>query len=239
MDRKILITNDDGIEADGLRRLAACASKFGEIWVVAPHDQRSAASHSITLRKSFEVHPYDLHIPGVHAFTCTGTPADCVRIGKLNVMPSFPDVVMSGINYGYNVAADIQYSATLGAAFEAEFQKIKAIAFSENFGDDHSVTDRYLDELMAQMLEKEYEPGYVWNVNFPGCPLSECRGILYDRKVSRLSFFDDRYKVEEMLPDGGMLVKVDGIYSPKSEEGTDYGAILSNYVSVGKVRNIS
>ena len=178
-------------------------------------------------------------IPGVHGFSCTGTPADCIRIGKLNVMPSFPDIVMSGINYGYNVAADIQYSATLGAAFEAEFQGIHAIAFSENFGPVHEVTDRYLVEIMEKLIEKPYVPGQVWNVNFPGCNLSECEGILWDRRVSRLSFFDDRYKVEEKLSDGGMKLSVDGIYHPKSEDGTDYGAILSNHVSVGTVRNIS
>lgn len=239
MKRRILITNDDGIAANGLHRLALCAGKFGEVWVVAPHDQRSAASHSLTIREAFEVHPYDIGIENVHCYTCTGTPADCIRVGKLAIMPQFPDVVMSGINFGFNVAGDIQYSATLGAAFEAEYQGIPAIAFSESFSDDHSVTDRYLEQIMGELIDKPCEPGCVWNVNFPGCSLSECRGILYDRKVSRLSFFDDRYKVEEELPDGGMLVKVDGVYNPKSEEGTDYGAILSNYVSVGKVRNIS
>ena len=239
MNRQILITNDDGIEADGLRRLAFAASKFGEVWVVAPDTQRSAASHSITLRKPFEVHPFDMKLAGVHGFSCTGTPADCIRVGKLNIMPSKPDVVMTGINYGYNVAADIQYSATLGAAFEAEFQGMPAIAFSENFGEEHEVTDRYLVEIMGELIEKEYIPGQVWNVNFPGCSLAECKGILWDRKVSRYSFFDDRYKVEEELPDGGMILNIDGIYHPKTEEGTDYGAILSNHVSVGIVRNIS
>ncbi|MBE5826758.1 MAG: 5'/3'-nucleotidase SurE [Butyrivibrio sp.] len=239
MGRQILITNDDGIDADGIRRLAYAAGKFGEVYVVAPHDQRSAASHSITLRKAFEIHPFDMGIPGVHGFSCTGTPADCIRVGKLNVMPKFPDVVLTGINYGYNVAADIQYSATLGAAFEAEFQGIPAIAFSEHFGDEHEVTDRYLVEILGELIDKEYVPGQVWNVNFPGCSLADCKGILWDRKVSRMSFFDDRYKVEEQLPDGGMLVSVDGVYNPKKDEGTDYGAILSNYVSVGIVRNIS
>ena len=239
MSRKILITNDDGIQADGIHRLALAASRFGEVWVIAPENQRSAASHSLTIRESFEIHPYDMGIEGVHAFTCSGMPADCIRIGKLAVMPSRPDVVLSGINFGFNVAGDIQYSATLGAAFEAEYQGIPAIAFSESFSDDHSVTDRYLEEILAELIDKEYEPGYVWNVNFPGCSLSECKGILRDRRVSRLSFFDDRYNVEKELPDGGMVLKVDGVYHPKSEDGTDYGAILSDHISIGRVHNIS
>ena len=206
MNRLILITNDDGIEASGLKRLALVASRFGEVWVIAPHDQRSAASHSLTIRESFEVHPYDLGIEGVKAFTCTGKPADCVRVGKLAIMPKCPDVVMSGINFGFNVAGDIQYSATLGAAFEAEYQGIPAIAFSESFSDDTSVTDRYLEEIMAELIDKPCEPGYVWNVNFPGCPLSECRGILRDRKVSRPIQYWSEHRQQHL------------IYSPDSEQ---------------------
>ena len=103
--RKILITNDDGIEANGLVRLAREAVKFGEVWVVAPDSQRSAMSHSLTLRGSFEAWKVSFPVDGVHAYACTGTPADCVRIGVLNIVPDKPDVVFSGINYGYNLSA--------------------------------------------------------------------------------------------------------------------------------------
>ena len=239
MSKKILITNDDGIQSDGLYRLANTASEFGEVWVVAPDDQRSAASHSITLRHSVEVHPYNMEIEGVHAYSCTGMPADCIRIGLLSIMQDKPDVIMSGINFGYNLATDIQYSATLGAAFEGEFQGYLSIAFSEGMNECHEVTDHYLREIMAELIEKEYVTGQVWNVNFPQCKLSECKGVLKDRAVSRKAFFKDRYKVLETFHDGGMNLMVDGIFSPESEEGTDYGAVLDNYVSVGVVKNIS
>ena len=130
----ILITNDDGIEADGLIRLAEAAKEFGEVWVVAPKRERSAASHSITLRRHIDVYPHnDFPVEGVKAYHCSGKPADCVRVGALAVMPEKPDLVLSGINYGYNSATDIQYSATVGAAFEAAFQGIHAIALSEGF----------------------------------------------------------------------------------------------------------
>ena len=166
--RKILITNDDGIDSDGIVRLAKVAIEFGEVWVVAPDSQRSAMSHSITLRHSIEVWKVDFPVQGVHAYACDGKPADCVRIGALNIVPGKPDHVFSGINYGYNVASDLQYSATAGAAFEAAFQKIHTSAFSENACELHEVTDRYLKEIIAELLEKPLGRNQIWNVNFPG-----------------------------------------------------------------------
>ena len=115
--RLILITNDDGIDAVGLARLIKVAQGYGEIWVVAPDGQRSAASHSISLRNSFDVIPHDLGIPKVNAFSCTGTAADCVRVGFHNILPREPDIVLSGINHGYNIGADTQYSALPGDRF--------------------------------------------------------------------------------------------------------------------------
>lgn len=235
---RILITNDDGIESDGIRRLAETAKEFGEVWVVAPESQRSAASHSITLRHPIDVHPFQL-MEGVRAFSCTGTPGDCVRVGILNIMPEKPDIIMSGINFGYNVASDIQYSATAGAAFEGEFQGILSIAFSEGMNGCHEVTDKYLKEIMAELIDKPYIPGQIWNVNFPHCKAGECKGILRDRKVSRKSFYTDRYKAVEEFSNGGVSLMVDGIFSPTTEEGTDIGAVLDNYISIGVVKNIS
>ncbi len=237
--RRILITNDDGIESDGIRRLAETAKEFGEVWIIAPESQRSAASHSITLRHPIDVHPFNFPVEGVHAFFCTGTPGDCVRVGSISIMPEKPDVVFSGINFGYNVASDIQYSATAGAAFEGEFQGYLSIAFSEGISGNHEVTDRYLKEIMEELIDKPYVPGQIWNVNFPHCKLEECKGILRDRKVSRKSFFTDRYKAVEEFSNGGVSLMVDGIFMPSSEEGTDYGAVLDNYVAIGVVRNLS
>ena len=237
--RKILITNDDGIGSDGIRRLAETALAFGEVWVVAPDSQRSAASHSITLRHPVEVHPHDFPVDGVHAFSCSGTPGDCVRVGSLSIMDGKPDVLLSGINFGYNVASDIQYSATTGAAFEGEFQSFLSIAFSEAANGCHETTDRYLEEILAELIDRPYVPGQILNVNFPGCPLSECRGVLRDRAVSRRAFYNDQYDTVERFADGGVSLMVNGIFTTVPEEGTDYGAILDNYVSIGAVRNIS
>lgn len=85
--RSIFITNDDGIDAEGIIRLANTAKEFGDVWVVAPDGQHSAASHSISLREPVDVYPHDFPVEGVHAFSCNGTPADCVRVGTLNIVP--------------------------------------------------------------------------------------------------------------------------------------------------------
>ena len=236
--RKILITNDDGIDSDGLVRLARAAVEFGEVWVVAPDSQRSAMSHSITLRHSIEAWRVDFPVPGVHAFACDGKPADCVRIGVLNIIPEKPDHVFSGINYGYNVASDLQYSATAGAAFEAAFQGVHTIAFSENACERHEVTDRYLKEIMAELLVKPLGINQIWNVNFPGCSLEECRGILRDRTVSTDEFYRDRY-IETKVSEGRIAYMVEGIRNYDASEGTDLKAILDDYVSVGIATNIS
>lgn len=236
--KKILITNDDGIDSDGLIRLAKVAMEFGEVWVVAPHSQRSAMSHSITLRHSIEAWEVDFSIPGVHAYACDGTPADCVRIGVLNIVPGKPDHVFSGINYGYNVGSDLQYSATAGAAFEASFQKIHTIAFSEDADEMHEVTDEYIKDIMGDLLDKPLEINQIWNVNFPSCRLKDCKGILKGRTVSTDEFYKDRY-LEKKVSSGKISYMVEGIRNYEASQGTDLRAILDNYVSVGIATNIS
>ncbi|MBO5451961.1 MAG: 5'/3'-nucleotidase SurE [Lachnospiraceae bacterium] len=236
--KKILITNDDGIDSDGLIRLAKVAMEFGEVWVVAPHSQRSAMSHSITLRHSIEAWEADFPISEVHAYACDGTPADCVRIGVLNIVPGKPDHVFSGINYGYNVGSDLQYSATAGAAFEASFQKIHTIAFSEDADEMHEVTDEYIKDIMGDLLDKPLEINQIWNVNFPSCRLKDCKGILKGRTVSTDEFYKDRY-LEKKVSSGKISYMVEGIRNYEASQGTDLRAILDNYVSIGIATNIS
>lgn len=236
--KKILITNDDGIHSEGLARLAAAARDFGEVWVVAPDSERSSMSHSITLHDSFELWTCRFSVPGVHAWACTGTPGDCVRIGALNVVPGGPDHLFSGINYGYNVATDLQYSATVGAALEGSFQGIHSSAFSENAGQVHEITDHYLHSIIADLLTRPLKKGQIWNVNFPGCALAECRGILRDRKVSEECFYVDSYE-QHRESSGRYICHVIGKRGTRAEEGTDLRAIYDNYISVGLVSNLS
>lgn len=236
--KKILITNDDGIKAEGLLRLVRAAAEFGEVWVVAPEGQRSACSHSITLREDIDVFPYSYPLEGVTAFACSGTPADCVRVGGVFLMPEKPDIVLSGINFGYNSATDIQYSGTCGAAFEGAFQGWHSIAVSEAANGCHEVTDHYLSEILKELIGTPLPYGMIHNVNFPGCPLSECEGVVGNCGVSRSMFYIDGYKKVEDLPKGGMRVHVDGQKHRIAEEGSDMWALINNFVSVGVVNNV-
>ena len=236
--RRILITNDDGIDADGIIRLAAAAVEFGEVWVVAPEHQRSAASHCITLRDSIEVKPWKFPVEGVRAFACSGFPADCVRVGCLGVMPCKPDVVLSGINYGYNVASDVQYSATVGAAVEAAFQGIRGIALSEHTKGGHGITDAFLHEILKEYIDVQLGQNQILNINFPGGMALDCRGIRRNVGTSRGCFFRDEYQVVGEQEDGTKLYLVNGIYTEDAEEGTDFRAVLDGYISVGIVNNV-
>ncbi|MCR5100439.1 MAG: 5'/3'-nucleotidase SurE [Butyrivibrio sp.] len=237
MNKKtILITNDDGIGADGIVRLARAATKFGKVYVIAPDSQRSAMSHKITLREHIDVKETDFPVEGVKAYVSTGTPADCVRFGMLNIIPEKTDVVFSGINYGYNSGSDIQYSATVGAALEAACAGVHAIAFSEGITECHEVTDKYLEELMQEYIEKKLSHNQIWNINFPNCKLSEFKGILEDRVMALNSFYNDRYS-EEHLEDGTIRLRVDGQYHENALPGTDFRAIVDGYISIGIVNN--
>lgn len=236
--KKILITNDDGIDSQGIVRLAEAAKDFGEVWVVAPMHQRSAASHCITLREPIDVYPHDFPVKGVKAFACSGMPADCVRVGGLSVLPSKPDVVLSGINDGYNMATDLQYSATVGAAFEAAFQGWLAIALSERYGGPREVTDAYLKEVLKECLDMKTACDQVINVNFPGCSLAGFRGIKRGCKTSASSIFKDHYNVIEELEGGGKRYMVEGVHNEECEDGTDFKALMDNYISIGIINNI-
>ncbi len=235
--KRILITNDDGIKADGIIRLAKMAAQFGEVIVIAPDSERSGNSHKITIKETIGVDPVDFPVEGVKAYATTGTPADCVRFGLLNYMPD-ADFVFTGINRGYNSGSDIQYSATAGAALEAASSGVAAIAFSEGFTGGHEVSDAYLKEVMQELMEQP--PGFnqIWNVNFPECALSDCKGILRNRSMAVNSFFKDSYEAKQE-EDGTISLKIKGAFYELSQPGTDVQALIDGYISIGIVRNLS
>ena len=236
--KKILVANDDGIGSEGLVRLVTLAKKFGEVWVVAPQKQYSAMSHAATFWTSVDVWPVDFPVEGVHAYATSGTPADCVAIGYSEIVPGGPDHVFCGINCGFNIASDIQYSATVGAALEAANHNIHTIAFSECHTGTHEVTDKYIGRIATELIGKPLGRNEIWNVNFPGCSAAECKGIMYDCVVSQDDFYAGGYDV--VAKEGDRIsYQVNFERNWKGTEGTDLSAIIGNYVSVGKVRNYS
>lgn len=233
----ILIVNDDGINASGIIRLAAAAKKYGKVWVVAPESQRSGASHSINLHEPIGAWEVDFPVEDVTAWAITGSPADCARVGILSLMPVKPDLVLSGINYGYNAGTDVMYSGTVGAAMEAVFQGIPAIALSEATNEGTLVTDKYLEQVLDELIPAKFIPDEIINVNFPYAKPEEVKGILRDRKASRGRLFDDRYDLVGEK-DGKKQFMVNGVYQEVAEEGTDLKAIFDKYISIGTIRNI-
>ena len=211
--------------------------KYGEVWVIAPAAQRSAASHSITLHTHIDVYPCDFPVEGIKAYAISGTPGDCIRLGILNILPEKPDIVFSGVNFGFNAGTDVQYSATVGAAFEAVFQGVPAVAFSESTQDGDLVTDKYLDDILAEVIDTPFVYGKVININFPNCRPDEVKGILRNRINSAGCIFRDRYDVEE-LKDGGKRYRVNGIYNEDVEPGSDLRALFDKYISIGELTNI-
>ena len=234
---RILVTNDDGIDSTGLRLLADTARRYGEVFIIAPDGQRSASSHSFTYNKPVIIRDYDYKMENVTAYTCSGTPADCVRTGMIKVLPERPDFVFAGINTGYNICWDIQYSGTLGAAMEGSFIGAQAIAFSQGSPESSEVAETYLDELMRECMSKPLGIGKVWNVNFPDCTLSECRGIKRNCRVSTDRFYEDDYEMT-LLEDGSKSLMIAVGRNWKASSGTDLEAVMGNYISVGIVNNI-
>ena len=233
--KRILITNDDGIRSSGIIRLAEAARALGDVTVIAPDREHSAKAHSISILEPVDFIPYAFPVPGVTAWVCSGTPSDCVRVGLAYLLPQKPDLVLSGINCGFNIASDIQYSATVGAALEAAHQGIPAAAFSEPRDPDHSVTDHFLPGVL-DLLEKEL-PGRdaILNINFP---LASCSGILTGRTVSSGSMFRGSYHLTERLPGGGLRLSAGWEPDNACDDGSDFRAVLDHYISIGVVRNI-
>lgn len=241
---KILVVNDDGIQARGIEFLTLAAARLGEVWVVAPDSQCSAMSHRITLDRTLKLTPVTDYLAGkeptpypVHAYALDGTPADCVRVALGCLLPEKPDVVLSGINRGYNGGVEVVYSGTVSAAMEGVLQGIPAIAFSVDMQEQYDVVEKYLPELLPELIATPAGAGTIWNVNFPSCSKEECAGILRNRKLARVQFYQDVYQTEETA-DGVMQVLLHGKERTEAEDGTDLDALLHRYVSVGKITNM-
>ena len=233
---KILVVNDDGIKAEGISRLAKMAKELGEVYVVAPANQCSAMSHRITVHGELLVKPEEFPVEGVKAYSVSGTPADCVKVALMHLLPEKPDIVFSGINHGYNAGFDILYSGTVGAAMEALANGIPAIAFSSEMNGVYDVVEEHILPVTRELLGQPISSNEIWNVNFPGCALSELKGILKERKVAQVQFYSDGHLRKE-LGDGAFSLELNGVPVDGADEGTDVDAVLKNYISIGKIRN--
>lgn len=219
---RILITNDDGIQASGLLPLAQWASKLGEVTVIAPKVEQSGKSHGIEIHKPFEVKEIDF-APGITAYSLNSTPADCIRFAVLGLHEHF-DLVISGINRGLNIGQDIIYSGTVGAIFEANALGIPAIAFSTS-PSYYEKAISHLDEIYHYLCSNGLtEKCRLLNINIPDDPV----GYRITRQGG--PYYSDRFLPQEQdlyMPNG-----ID-IFSPSGSNEFDTDAVLvGHYISI-------
>ncbi|MEM1129584.1 MAG: 5'/3'-nucleotidase SurE [Pseudomonadota bacterium] len=243
---RILITNDDGINAPGLEVLHRIAEEIagpdGEVWTVAPAFEQSGVSHCISY-----VHPTMIAELGPRRFAAEGTPADCVMAGIYDVMASHPpDLVLSGVNHGNNAGENTVYSGTVGGAMEGALQGIRAIALSQFLGPETAelvtpfeASARHGADVVRRLLKDGYwnSEGYrlFYNVNFPPCAAERVR----DLRVARQGLRDHTaFSVEaQTSPSGRRFLWVRG--GPQAVEtgpGTDVSTVLHRHISVTPMR---
>lgn len=232
---KVLITNDDGIYADGLWALYRTFIKSHSVTVVAPERERSAVSHSITLHKPLRANRVYLE-GGLSGYAVNGTPVDCIKLGILEILGCKPDIVISGINPGANIGININYSGTVAAAKEASLYGISAIAVSiqgyvPKHLDDAAV---FIEKLSRKIAEKGLPSGTFLNVNLPDISVLETAGI----KISRqgLGVFSDFF--EKRIDPRNRTYYWQGFSTNYSEHNpdTDGAALSDKYISITPIK---
>ncbi|MDC0948118.1 5'/3'-nucleotidase SurE [Gammaproteobacteria bacterium] len=222
---RILLSNDDGYQAAGIRALIDALGEQHELRVVAPDRDRSGASHSLTLSRPLQV---TRHADGV--MSVDGTPTDCVHLALSGLFDDLPDLVLSGINHGANLGDDVLYSGTVGAALEARFLGIPAIAVSlaghpaEHFAAAAAVTA----ELIERIANEGYPGGSVLNVNIPDCPRQQMSGFAVTRLGRR--HYSAAAVPEPSTPDAWRVGPIGA--ERDNGEGTDFWSVRQRLISI-------
>jgi 5'-nucleotidase len=191
----ILVTNDDGIVAPGIRALVGVASTLGEVVVVAPDSPQSGKGHAITIHEPLRLNKVDV-FKGIEAWECSGTPVDCVKLAK-HILLKGRDIALclSGVNHGSNVAISILYSGTMSAAMEASLEGIPSIGFSlldYSFEADFEPSKPWIHKIIQYCLEHRMPKGNLLSVNIPKLPAADIKGLRVCRQA-------DAYYVEEFV----------------------------------------
>jgi 5'-nucleotidase len=225
MAPRILVTNDDGIYSEGIRKLAKALQDVGEVTIVAPDREQSAASHALTLNR-----PLRLLQLEEREWIVDGTPTDCVNLAVLKLMrEKRPDIVVSGINFGPNLGDDVTYSGTISAAFEGALLNIPSMAFSALVGEHFSFARCavFAAELVRIAIEEHRDPQIILNVNFP---VSEFQGVRITRLGKRVY---SEGVIERLDPRGRKYYWIGGeppTWHPG--QGTDFEAVQEGHVSI-------
>ncbi|MBB3999131.1 5'/3'-nucleotidase SurE [Aureimonas pseudogalii] len=229
---RILLTNDDGIHAPGLKVLERIARELSDdVWIVAPETDQSGLSHSLTLSS-----PLRLRQESEKRFALTGTPTDCVIMATKRVLPGAPDLVLSGVNAGQNISDDVTYSGTVAAAIEGTLLGFRSIALSQAFRPDRdreatwATAERHGASVIRRLIDVDVPAGTLLNVNFPAVAPDEVQGV----SLTRQGKLDYSLDVEERHDGRGnpyFWLKFGRQAGPQMDE-SDIGALEAGRISV-------
>ena len=229
----ILVTNDDGIHAPGLRSLEAIAAELSDnVWIVAPETEQSGASHSLTLSD-----PLRLRKLEDQRFAVRGTPTDCVLMALKNVLPTTPDLVLSGVNRGQNLCEDVTYSGTVAAAMEGTNLGVRSIALSQTYGIDGTDTlkwqtaEAHGPDLIRKLVSADWGVGVLININFPDREPDDVDGVEITVQGQR---DQGLVKLDERIDARGRAYYWIGFERIRSNpaQGTDLKAVYDGRISV-------
>lgn len=233
----ILITNDDGVYAPGIRYLSEIASKYGDIVVVAPDKPQSGMGHAITINSTLRIQPTHYH-KAQQEYACSGTPVDCVKMAVNHILQRRPDLVLSGINHGSNSSINVIYSGTMSAAVEGALEGSPSIGFSlcdYSIEADFTPAEKFIRSIIEKTLQQGMPKGVCLNVNIPKLGSGEIRGIRVVRqaKANWVEKFEERKD-----PYGRNYYWLTGNFvnfEPEAND-TDEWALANGYLSVVPVQ---
>ena len=232
----ILVTNDDGITAPGIRVLVEVMQTLGDVVVVAPDSPQSATGHSITISKPLRLDKVSIHGESL-GYQCSGTPVDCVKLAINKVLHRKPDLCVSGINHGSNSSINVIYSGTMSAAMEGAIEGIPSIGFSlldYRMEADFEAAKKYVKSIALNVLKHGLPRGSLLNVNIPDLPASKIKGI----KICRQAMAKWREEFDERMdPNNRKYYWLTGKFINNDHgEDTDEWALANGFVSVVPVQ---
>lgn len=229
----ILVTNDDGITAPGIRALIEVMKEIGEVVVVAPDSAQSGMGHAVTINNTLTLEKVQIDPELEHEYACSGTPVDCVKIALGQILDRKPDLCVSGINHGSNSSINVIYSGTMSAALEAGMSGIPAIGFSLldfSWNADFDQVRTFVHKITTQALENGIPKEVVLNVNFPRLQTDEIKGIKVCRQAKAvwIEDFDKRTS-----PNGKEYYWLKGEFVNQDKgEDTDEWALRNGFISI-------
>ena len=230
---KILVTNDDGINAIGIKKLAHSLKKLGKVIIVAPDRERSATGHAITMHQPLRIDKVDFQDPNIDAWSINGTPSDCVKIAVESILTQKPDIIVSGINNGPNLGNDVLYSGTVSAAIEGAMHNIPSLAMSvygSGVDINYEGASFFSCNLVETVIKNKMPNNLVLNINFPSLDNTHIKGI----RVTELGIRKYRNSYEERKdPMGKSYYWLSGsLIEINNTEASDVECIKNGYISV-------